>query len=258
VKDSLAKSLVCALEKWLHDMIGSYGLIDAFIAPSHFLAEKFHEFGWRPEIRVVPQPVISVARKEEGGDMVSSGRHLFFGRLSKEKDIETILRAFALLPAEEHIDIVGDGPDLERLESIRVELRLGDRVRFLGAKYGEDLNEMIAKAKSVILSSAWYENMPYVLLESLSVGKVVIAARMGGIPERITDGENGLLFEAGDAKSLSEKILALENIDREQMSRKAKESMMDISGKQYGDTIEALYKELIQVSSIQTDTIDKK
>jgi glycosyltransferase involved in cell wall biosynthesis len=95
-------------------------------------------------------------------------------------------------------------------------------------------------------------------LESLLAGKIVIAARMGGIPERIHDGENGLLFEAGDAKSLSEKILALENIDREQMSRKAKESMMDISGKQYGDTIEALYKELIQVSSIQTDTIDKK
>lgn len=258
VKDSLSKSLVCVLEKWLHDMIGSYSLVDAFITPSHFLVEKFHEFGWRQEIRVVTQPVISVGKREVSGDITPSGRHLFFGRLSKEKDIETILHAFALLPAEEHIDIVGDGPDRERLENISVELRLGDRVRFLGAKYGEDLNGMIAQAKSVIISSAWYENMPYVLLESLSVGKVVITARMGGIPERITDGENGLLFEAGDEKSLSEKLLALKNIDREQISRKAKESMMDISGKQYGDTIEALYKELLQLSSVQTDAIDKE
>lgn len=258
VKDSFAKSFVCALEKWLHDMIDSYQLVDIFIAPSHFLVEKFHEFGWKQEIRVVPQPVVSIEEKEMSGGAISSERHLFFGRLSKEKDIETILRAFAVLPAEEHIDIVGDGPDLERLESIRVELRLGDRVRFLGAKYGEDLNGMIARAKSVILSSAWYENMPFVLLESLLAGKIVIAARMGGIPERIRDGENGLLFDAGDAKSLSEKILLLETIDRGEMSRQARESMADISAKQYGDTIEALYKELVQLSSIQTDSIDKK
>ena len=258
VKDSLSKSLVCACEKWLHDLIGSYGLVDLFIAPSRFLVEKFHEFGWRQEIRVVTQPVISVGKKEGSGDITPSGRHLFFGRLSKEKDIETILRAFTLLPEGEGVDIVGDGPDRERLENISVELRLCDRVRFLGAKYGEDLNGMIAQAKSVIIPSAWYENMPYVVLEALSAGKVVIAARMGGIPERITDGENGLLFEAGDEKSLSEKLLALENIDREQMSRKAKESMTDISGKQYGDTIEALYGELVQLSSVQAGDIDKK
>jgi glycosyltransferase involved in cell wall biosynthesis len=251
-KDSLAKSLVCALEKWLHDMIGSYQLVDIFIAPSHFLVEKFHEFGWRPEIRVVTQPVISVGKKEGIGDIAPSGRHLFFGRLSKEKDIETILRAFALLPAEEHIDIVGDGPDLERLENISVELRLGDRVHFLGSKYGEDLNEMIARAKSVILSSAWYENMPYVLLESLLAGKIVIAARIGGIPERIRDGENGLLFEAGNAHALAEKIRSLENIDIVEMSDKARESVSDLSPEQYAESLEALYL------GLSSKTIDKK
>jgi glycosyltransferase involved in cell wall biosynthesis len=138
------------------------------------------------------------------------------------------------------------------LESIRVELRLGDRVRFLGAKYGEDLNGMIARAKSVILSSAWYENMPYVLLESLLAGKIVIAARIGGIPERIRDGENGLLFEAGNAHALAEKIRSLENIDIVEMSDKARESVSDLSPEQYAESLEALYL------GLSSKTIDKK
>lgn len=242
VKDSLAKSFVCALEKWIHDRIGSYYLVDRFIAPSYFLSEKFREFGWRREIQVVPQPVLSVGKQEESDESTPLGRHLFFGRLSKEKDIETILRAFTLLPEGEMIDIVGDGPERERLEDISVELRITSRVNFLGSKYGEDLNRVIAQAKSVILSSAWYENMPYVLLESLHAGKIVIAARMGGIPERIVDGENGLLFQARDAHSLAEKIRSLSGIDARRMSQKAKESVAILSAEKYGNALEALYK----------------
>ncbi|MGB5018444.1 MAG: glycosyltransferase, partial [Candidatus Moraniibacteriota bacterium] len=245
VKDSLSKSLVCACEKWAHDLIGSYNLVDIFIAPSHFLAEKFRSFGWRREIRVVPQPVVSMGEKEMGEGVSPSGRHLFFGRLSVEKDVETILRAFALLPASECIDIVGDGPDRERLEKLSDTLGTTARVHFIGSKYGEALKEIITQAKSVIISSAWYENMPYVILEALSAGKIVIAARMGGIPERIRDGENGLLFEAGDVNSLAEKIRSLRNINMKEMSRKAMGSTADLSAEKYAHIIEALYKALI-------------
>ncbi len=252
VKDSLLKSLVCAVEKWVHDMIGSYHLVTAFIAPSRFLAEKFHEFGWKQEIHIVPQPVVSIGEKEMSGGVISSGRHLFFGRLSLEKDVETLLRAFASLPASECIDIVGGGPDRERLEKLSDTLGLTARVHFLGSKYGEALKDVIAQAKSVIIPSAWYENMPYVVLEALSAGKVVIAARMGGIPERIEDGENGLLFEAGDANSLAEKIRSLANLDMKEMSRKARESMADLSAEQYAHTLEAFYKGLL------AGVIDKK
>jgi glycosyltransferase involved in cell wall biosynthesis len=246
VKDSFLKSFICVIEKWLHDSIGSYGCVDMFIAPSHFLADTFHEFGFSHEIRFVPQPVLLRSdMDDEEATNIGGDTHLYLGRLSVEKDVETLLRAFVMLPLEESIDIVGDGPDRMRLESLAKELGLSSRVHFLGTKSGEELLEKIKRSKSIIIPSAWYENMPYVLLEALSFGKIVIAARIGGMSERITDGENGFLFEPGDARSLAEKISLLKEIDKERMVSYAKKSVSDISKEQYGETLEALYEALI-------------
>jgi glycosyltransferase involved in cell wall biosynthesis len=78
----------------------------------------------------------------------------------------------------------------------------GERVRFLGALPRERVLELFAAADASVLSSSW-ENFPHSLVEALAVGTPVIATRVGGVPEIVEDGVNGLLVPAGDAAALA-------------------------------------------------------
>ncbi len=244
VKDSRAKSLVCAAEKLLHSMIGIYGRVDAFAAPSRFLAAKFREHGFRQKISFLPQPLLPFPEEP-----LSEGRGeyiLFFGRLSPEKSVETLLRAISFLGATEKLVIVGDGPDRNRLENLAREILHPESFSFLGAKYGAELEEIRRKAKAIVIPSEWYENMPYVLLESLASGVPVIAARIGGMTERIEDGKNGFLYEPGNARELAEKIRAVASVDREAVADAALKGVADLRPEAYGATLEELYADVIR------------
>lgn len=244
VKDSRVKSLVCALEQWLHSALGIYGKIDSFVAPSRFLAAKFREHGFHQRISLLPQPLLpfpEAPNTDAGGEYV-----LFFGRLSPEKSVETLLRAVSFLGATEKLVIVGDGPDRNRLENRAREILSPETVSFLGAKYGEELEEIKRKAKAIVIPSEWYENMPYVLLESLASGIPVIAARIGGMKERIEDGKSGFLYESGNARELAEKIRAVASVDRKAVADAALKSIGDLRPEAYGAALEELYADVIR------------
>jgi glycosyltransferase involved in cell wall biosynthesis len=83
---------------------------------------------------------------------------------------------------------------------------LDSPVRFTGYLSGHPLSEAIANARIAILPSEMYENAPLTLLEAFAFGKPVVGARIGGIPEMIADGENGLLFEPGNVEDLRLKL----------------------------------------------------
>ncbi|MCF6153377.1 MAG: glycosyltransferase [Candidatus Kuenenia stuttgartiensis] len=76
----------------------------------------------------------------------------------------------------------------------------------LGYQKGDELYREIKKSKAVVLPSEWYENNPISVLEAFALGKPVIGARIGGIPELIKEKETGLLFEPGNSIDLREKI----------------------------------------------------
>jgi glycosyltransferase involved in cell wall biosynthesis len=90
--------------------------------------------------------------------------------------------------------------------------------------------------------------MPYVMLEALGAGRPVIASRLGGIVERITDGVNGSLFEAGDAQSLVEQMSRLETTDSTALSRRAYASIADLTPEQYLTTLEQIYTGLVEAN----------
>ena len=75
----------------------------------------------------------------------------------------------------------------------------------------DKLLENIVNCYFVVVPSLWYENQPYSVLETLVMGKVVLASRIGGIPEMIDDGKTGLMFSPGDVKDCRKKITALWN-----------------------------------------------
>ncbi len=201
VKGSYAASLVTTIEMYLHDFLGSYDNVDMFITPSRFYRQKFIEYGY-PEERVVHIPnFIDTQRYKpqyDGGSYI-----LYFGRLSSEKGIITLLNAVRNMGEE--LLIAGDGPFKSELVTCIEEKKI-DNVRLLGFKEGEELVSLIKNSRFTVIPSEWYENCPLSVLESMAYGKPVIGADIGGIPELVENKKTGLVFKPGSSDDLAEKI----------------------------------------------------
>jgi glycosyltransferase involved in cell wall biosynthesis len=135
---------------------------------------------------------------------------LSVGRLSKEKGHADLIRAMAY--AKRYCDprtvllIVGDGPERLRLEQLCARLGISHDVRFAG--YRRDVLPYYEAAHVFALTS-YSEGSPNVLLEAMDAGVPIVATRVGGVPEMIRDGEEGLLVPRGDVDSIGRSIVAL-------------------------------------------------
>ena len=249
IKHSFAKSLVCAIEKWLHDILGSYRNVSLSLAPSDFLIRKYRDFGFMGSIRRIHHPVIVQAGVPESIPSIPwknrDETYLFFGRLSPEKGVEILLRAFALLP-EKRLEIVGFGPDETYLRELADDLGVTQRVSFVGGEYGEALARRIGKSKAVIMPAMWYENQPFVLMDSLRSDTPIVASRIGGIPDVVRDRENGFLFRAGDVSDLVRCLSELGTCDMEDILRNAKETAEEYTDSRYREEILSAYAEVLQ------------
>lgn len=181
------------------------------IVPSAYLQRI--ALGWGIDPRrttVVPNPAPEAPalppRDELRASFCSPDRALlaFAGRLTEQKDVGTLLAALRRLPGAT-LALLGDGPERERLERLARELGLGERTQFLGAGGREDVLRLSRAADAVVLSSTW-ENLPHTVVEALSVGTPVVATSVGGVPEVVEDGVNGLLVPPGDVEALAEAL----------------------------------------------------
>jgi glycosyltransferase involved in cell wall biosynthesis len=135
---------------------------------------------------------------------ISQDRYfLYYGRLSHEKGILTLIRAWINSKTTIPLFIVGTGP-LEETISIN-SLGYSD-IKILGFKSGEELDLLVRNAYFVVCPSEWYENNPMTIVESYSNSVPVIASNIGGLPEIVIPGKTGFLFEAGDVNDLTAKL----------------------------------------------------
>lgn len=125
---------------------------------------------------------------------------LYFGRLIDEKGVDVLLKALTIAKDLPFV-IVGNGPEEEALKNIAKEHNL-QNVRFVGSKWGKELDEYLYNAKYVVCPSTWQENFPYVILQAFAACKPVIGSRRGGIPEMVAEGR-GLIYEAEDYHELA-------------------------------------------------------
>lgn len=201
--NSLAASSLAYVSQCIHKFFQIYERhIDLFIAPSRFMLNKLVEGGvLKKKIRYLPNTLdlSGYAPNYEVGDYL-----VFLGRLVPEKGIKTLIRAMAKLP-EVPLLIVGEGEQRQELERNVNEKNLTN-VTFTDYKKGKELQDLLREAAFLIIPSEWYENCPMVILEAHALGKPVIGANIGGIPEGIDENENGLLFEPGNVEQLAEKI----------------------------------------------------
>ena len=201
IKGELALSGVVMVETLVHRALRLYSKsVDRFVVPSRFYIEKLVEWGW-PRDRFVHIPnFVDVERLKPSSD-IGEG-FLYFGRLSPEKGLTTLIRAAAA--AGVRVDLAGSGAQQGELEQLAKSL--GADVRFLGYLDEAALGHAIAASRALVLASSWYENAPMSILEGYGLGRPVIGARIGGIPELIRPGETGATFEAGDVDGLAREL----------------------------------------------------
>lgn len=202
VKDSRMKSFVNVVEMYLHHRIlHIYDSIDVFISPSLFLKKKLEDMGFNRKIIHLSNFI------EDNGatlpHITKVNTVLYFGRLSSEKGIKTLIKAVRGLDIE--LRILGTGPYEDALKQY-VKTEHIRNVCFLGYKTGNELTVEIRNALVVAVPSEWYENNPRTVLEAFSLSTPVVGARIGGIPELVKDRITGLTFKSGNVQDLKGKL----------------------------------------------------
>lgn len=191
-----------------------FKLVDVFIAPSEFLRRRYIDWGLPAEKIVVLENGQSSAtrlpsRLLRGGE--DRNRFAYFGQISPYKGVDLLLEAITLLPAEFRqrmtFEIYGSNLEIQNAEfqqRFRDLLeRAGACVRFYGAYESDELPEMMADIDWVVMPSIWWENSPLVIQEAFKYGRPVICADIGGMAEKVIDGQTGLHFRARRAYSLA-------------------------------------------------------
>ncbi len=191
-------------------------LVSLHVAP----AEKFTvvRLGIELDERVaIDDAMRAEARRVMG---IPPGRFVvgWVGRMTGVKRTDDVVRAFATLRARD-VDaclcIVGDGPDREQVERRAHELGVIRDCLFLG--YQEDVARFFAVFDAFVLSSV-NEGTPVVAIEALAAARPVVATRVGGVPDVVTEGVDGFLVEPGDVEALAER---LERLARDPELRRA-------------------------------------
>ncbi len=172
--------------------------ITLFLSISEFLKRRLVAAGV-PEDRIAVVPNM-IPLPETGTDAAQGAYAGFAGRASEEKGIPVLLEAARLLP-HVPVRIAGHGPLLSALRQDAPE-----NVTFPGMMSREGLTAFYRGARFLVVPSVWYETFGLVAVEAMSHGVPVIAARIGGLQELVTDGVSGFHFAPGDAADLAEKM----------------------------------------------------
>lgn len=177
----------------------------AVVVPSMYLADIAATWGLdRSRITVLHNPAPSF---EVTPATSTPSTFAFVGRLTRQKDLDVAIDAVASVDGARLV-VVGDGPDRVRLEQRAAATSGRDRIAFVGALPREEALAVLAGVDACVLSSAW-ENFPHAAVEALALGVPVVSTAVGGVPEIVRDGENGLLVPPGSSEAMGEALRRL-------------------------------------------------
>lgn len=238
ISNSTAKSVCASIESYLYHGKNTYNLVDKYICPSRYMASVIKRGNVEENRIEVIHNFCEIPSKDY--TIKDSEKYvLYFGRISVEKGIKTLVEAIKELPDIKFI-FVGDGP----LDDICKNI---PNLTLAGRKSGDELKTYIANASFSVCPSEWYENCPMSIIESLALSTPVIGANIGGIPELIKENETGLIFNSADKNDLKEKIRLLWNDDnkRNYMCRRCLEES-DNTIEKYTDALLKIYKDCLK------------
>lgn len=176
----------------------------------------------------------------------SENRITFVGRVTGEKQIDVLLKAFARLDAKLHarLEIIGGGDQKRNLEILAQELGVADRVTFTGYVTDEQLKEAYSRA-TVLAMPSIAELQSIVTLEAMATALPVVAANAMALPHLVHDGVNGYLFTPGDDQELASRLTDVLTADAERMTAMKRASLRMIKPHDIQNTLttfESLYR----------------
>ncbi|MBZ0294927.1 MAG: glycosyltransferase family 4 protein [Anaerolineae bacterium] len=195
----------------LHETLDATRLV---ISPSHFLMDKFAEFGFdtsnwvmvRHGIDNVPMPT----EKQCPDGPLRLG---YIGQLKPHKGIDLVVNAALRLLGEGKnltLDIWGGLPDASPyLQQLHTRAEPFEQIHWCGSFDGSQLWDVLRDIDVLVVPSQWYENCPTVILEANRVNVPVVATNLGGMAELVHHEESGLLFELGDLDDLTHQLRRL-------------------------------------------------
>lgn len=196
-----------ALQEW----------VDWFLPPSQFMMDTCVKGGYSPEKFRVLCNFIDVG-KVQNPSFQKQPYYVYLGRMVDYKGVITLCEAASRLSYK--LVMVGGGPLLDEL---RERYAHADNIVFEGQKMWREVRPILEGAAFMTLPSEWGENNPLTIIEAQSLGTPVLGARIGGIPELIEEGVNGMTFTSGNVEDLKEKIQRMfaHHFDYEQIAQHA-------------------------------------
>ncbi len=249
IKGSTVKSALGAFEAMNYKRMKIYDKIDLYITPSYFYKKKLENSGIiKSEIAHIKNFLpVDTKFNEKNPD---KGYLLYFGRISEEKGIITLLKAMKKLNNNVPLYILGTGALEDEVKAFIKNHNLEDKVKMFGFKSGDELKTFVAQAKCIILPSEWYENGPYAIMEAMSQGKPVIVSRFGGLPEIVEEGKTGFIcnpFDSNDLKNCIEKVCNLTEKQYIAITKNAvSKAKNDFDAGNYAKTLLSHYERLIE------------
>jgi glycosyltransferase involved in cell wall biosynthesis len=197
------------------------GLADAFVSPSHFLIERYVNWGLPRDKFIMLENGIDVSRAAPPRPLPPAGRRSrfgFFGQVTEFKGLQVLLDAVGRV----NEDVWGDdaalcifGGNLENQpEAFRNSFdtlveKAGRRAKFYGSYCGEEMPDLMRQVDWVVVPSIWWENSPLVIQEAFLHGRPLITSDIGGMKEKVLDGVSGMHFRVGSAEDLADKLSQL-------------------------------------------------
>ena len=179
------------------------------VTVSRLLKQQMVRAGYREELIHVlhlPAPDVKATMPPPQGGVP---RFVFLGRITPPKGVAWLLQAVREVRAPIHLDIAGEGYAEPEMRRLAARLGLEDRVTFHGWVSGERINALLAQSRALVFPSIWHEPGGTVAFEAMVNGRGVIMSQVGGMPEVITEGVNGMLVEPNDVDGLARALECL-------------------------------------------------
>lgn len=244
LKDSVAVSAYAAVEMSIHKLTQVYEKhVDLMIAPSKSVRDLMVEFGQDPaKIVVLPHFIDPsfIAKQDDEMQPEKEPFMLYFGRLSREKGVDKLLKMMYVYKPGLRLKIAGAGPLESELRAYIDQKGLAGKVEFLGHLGGDDLRRQIQLASLCIVPSQTFETFGFAVLESLALGTPVAASRIGAFPEILRE-DLGELFDPLDLTSMADAVHKLKDRKSPAFSASAK----SYAAKQYSS--DRHYEQLIDL-----------